>query len=103
MNQFLYKLRPLRPEMLSQGPTPQEASAVEAHFAYLSRLKDEGKVAMAGRTITEDQHTFGIVIVLAESQEEAQKLMEFDPAVSEGVMGAELFPFRVALWGNDPR
>ncbi|TKB50292.1 hypothetical protein FCL40_03780 [Ferrimonas sediminicola] len=103
MNQFLYKLRPLRPEMLSQGPTPQEAGAVEAHFAYLSRLKDEGRVAMAGRTLTEDEHSFGVVVLLADSQEQAHNLMECDPAVSEGVMSAELYPFRVALWGQDPR
>ncbi|NLL89375.1 MAG: hypothetical protein GX228_10760 [Firmicutes bacterium] len=41
---------------------------------------------------------FGVVIFEADSEEEARFLMETDPAVEEGIMTAELFPYRVALW-----
>jgi uncharacterized protein YciI len=44
-----------------------------------------------------DEKTFGIVIIDVSSEEEAKNIMENDPAVKEGVMTAELFPYRVAL------
>jgi uncharacterized protein YciI len=55
-------------------------------------------VLVAGRTTTEDAQAFGLVVFQAESQAAAEQLMNDDPAVRDGVMSAELFPFRVALW-----
>jgi uncharacterized protein len=55
---------------------------------------------MAGRTLTADENTFGIVVFVADSDADATELMQTDPAVSRGVMSAELFPFRVALWST---
>jgi uncharacterized protein YciI len=57
----------------------------------------EGVVILAGRTLNGDDSTFGIVIFNAGSEEEARRIMESDPAVRQGVMRAELFPYRVAL------
>ncbi len=98
MSQYLYQLRPTRPAMLSDGPTQQEQGVVEAHFAYLQGLLDKRVVLMAGRTLTEDESTFGIVVLEAQSERCARALMLDDPAVSEGVMEAQLYPYRVALW-----
>lgn len=39
----------------------------------------------------------GIVILEVESEEEARALMQSDPAVADGIMTAELFPYSVAL------
>jgi uncharacterized protein YciI len=50
-----------------------------------------------------DEKTFGIVIIEVESEEEALNIMNNDPAVSEGVMTAELFPYRVALIRTDKK
>lgn len=47
-----------------------------------------------------DEKTFGIVIFEADSEEEAQLIMKNDPAVAEGIMTADLFPYRVALIKN---
>jgi uncharacterized protein len=99
-NQYLYRLKAVRIGMLTQGPSEHEAAAVADHFAYLQRLHAEGRVLMAGRTQTADENTFGIVVFLADSDEAAQDLMQGDPALSRGVMTAELFPFRVALWST---
>jgi uncharacterized protein len=52
---------------------------------------------MACRTLTTDARTFGIVVFAAPSEEMAAELVHHDPAVQQGVMRAELFPFRVAL------
>ena len=98
--QFLYRIRPTRPDMLAGGPTEQEQRIVQAHFAYLQSLTAAGVVLVAGRTTTEDAQAFGIVVFQAESQAAAERLMHGDPAVRDGVMSAELFPFRVALWST---
>ena len=100
MNQYLYRIQPTRSAMLSEGPTPEEAAAVGAHFGYLQDLVDTGKVLMAGRTLTTDEDAFGIVVFEASSEEAAQALMNADPAVQAEVMRAELFPYRVALWSD---
>jgi uncharacterized protein len=100
MQQFLYRIQPTRPGMLAEGPTEREASIVGDHFAYLERLTASGTVLMAGRTLNVDESTFGIVVFLAESQAQADELVGKDPAIEQGVMRAELFPFRVALWSG---
>lgn len=102
MKQFLYRIVPTRPAMLTEGRTENEARVVGEHFAYLKRLTDAGVVLMAGRTANDDASTFGIVVFLAESEDEAAKVMAEDPAVEQGVMRAELFPYRVALWSSRP-
>jgi uncharacterized protein YciI len=44
-----------------------------------------------------DPTGFGIVILEVDSEEEARQLMEQDPTVKEGMMTAQLFPYRVAV------
>ena len=83
--------------MLTQGPTAGEASVVGAHFSYLERLTASGIVLLAGRTLNSDARTFGIVVFVAESEIEAMEIVRKDPAVEQGIMKAELFPFGVAL------
>ena len=97
MNQYLYRIQPARPEMLTLGATPQESAAVAAHFSYLQDLTRRGVVILAGRTLNTDPSSFGIVIFQAESDQDARGIMQADPAVRAGVMRAELFPYRVAL------
>lgn len=100
MQQYLYRIQPARADMLSSGPTPEEQRVVEEHFSYLQDLLNKGVVLTAGRTLTEDEHTFGIVLLEAESLACARLIMDNDPAVKEGVMLAELFPYRTALWSQ---
>ena len=95
--QWLYRIQPTRPEMLSDGPTPEESEIVSQHFAYLKDLTERGIVVLAGRTLNTDASSFGIVILNAPSEEAARQLVENDPAVRGGVMRAELFPYRIAL------
>jgi uncharacterized protein YciI len=94
---FLYTLRPSRLAMLAEGPTPEEAATVQRHFAYLQDLTAQGVVILAGRTLTTDADSFGIVILRAASEAAAQAVLEADPAVAGGVMHARLFPYRIAL------
>lgn len=94
---FLYTVRPTRREMVTDKPTARESEILTRHFNHLSELAGRGVVGIAGRTDTNDEETFGIVVFRAESKEEALKIMQSDPAVIEGLMIAELYPFRLAI------
>lgn len=95
--QYLYVLR-LIPRLLREdGWTEQDHQVVSRHFDALQRLLAEGRLILAGRTLGEGENCFGLVILEAQSTEEARQLMESDPAVREGIMTAILYPYRVAL------
>ena len=94
---YLYRIQPTRLEMLTHGPTAEEAEIVTQHFAYLQRLTEEGVVVLAGRTLNTDERSFGIVIFRADSEEAARRVMDQDPVVHNRVMRAELYPYRIAL------
>lgn len=95
--QFIYVLK-LIPTLLNESNwTEKHEKIVSIHFSVLQELQKEGKLILAGRTLTMDENSFGIVILEVGSEEEAQIIMNNDPAVAEGIMTAELFPYRVAL------
>jgi uncharacterized protein YciI len=99
--QFLYRIRPTRFEMVSVRPTAEEAEIVSQHFNYLKDLMEQGVVILAGRTLSIDEDGMGIVIFRAESEDAARAIMANDPAVRQGVMSAKLFPYRIALMAQD--
>jgi uncharacterized protein len=94
--QFIYFLRAKRLEMLTRGPTAEEARVLTDHGNYLEGLAAQGVVMLAGRTSNNDETTVGIVIVNAPDRAAAQEIMERDPFVKSSLMAATLFPFRVA-------
>jgi len=81
MNQWLYILKPARPGMVTEGPTPEEAEKVSRHFAYLEKLTEKGTMILVGRTQNADENTIGIAIFEAEDESAARKILENDPAV----------------------
>lgn len=96
MSQYLYRIRPTRLEMVTRCPTDDEVVILSDHFAYLESLTKEGVVLGFRRTQNNDASTFGVVIFRAESEDAARTIMNNDPAVREGVMEADLFPYKVA-------
>ena len=98
--QFIYKIKPARSQMLTDGPTTKESEIVSQHFNYLKDLSDMGIVLLAGRTLNTDETSFGIVIFLAENEDAARMIVQNDPAVANGMMNSELYPYRVALVGD---
>jgi len=97
MAQYLYRLSLKRPALLTEGPTAAEQATLGRHLAYLEELKSRGSLILAGRTLTTGPETFGIAIYEAADDTEARAIMNADPAVADGVMTAELFPYRVAV------
>ena len=93
--QFIYFLK-LVPRLLDEKNwTKADSEIVDRHFARLQRLLGEGKLILAGRT--QDTDPTGIVILDVASEDEARSLMEGDPTVREGIMTAQLYPYKVAL------
>src|SRR5512134_1853245 len=66
--QFIYVLKPTRLGMLTEGPTPAEASTVSRHFAYFKDLTEKGVMILMGRTQNDDESTFGIAVFEAEDE-----------------------------------
>ena len=95
MTEWLYRIVPTRPEMVS-APTPEERATVAAHFEYLVGLRDRGILILAGRT-QEEHGTFGITIFEADDEGSARAVMDADPGVSGGVFAATLHPYAVAV------
>jgi len=92
---FLVILRPARDEM-PFTPTDEESRVVSAHYEYLVSLRDEGKLVVAGPSIVEGD-TIGIGVLDVDSRAEAEAIVAVDPAVTSGVMTAELRPMRIAV------
>ena len=95
--QYIYVLK-LIPKLLNEDNwNEKENNIVERHFKYLKGLKEKGNLILAGKTLSIDENTFGIVIVVVENKKEARYMMNNDPAVNEGIMTAQLYPYNVAL------
>jgi hypothetical protein len=45
------------------SPTPKEARVLQQHSAYLKDLMERGVLLLAGRTLNNDEATFGIAII----------------------------------------
>lgn len=97
MQQFIYELVPVRPEMVDNPDlwTEDDLKMADDHFAYLSKATDEGRLILAGRSL--DGKGPAVVIFEAEDEEAARCFMEADPFVSRGFATATVHPFRVAL------
>ena len=98
---FLYRIVPTRADMLATGLTEHEMQVMATHFAHLQKLTADGVVLMAGRTLVTGPDTFGIVVFKAASLAQAEAVMRSDPAIAQGLMHCELFPYRVAVWAED--
>jgi uncharacterized protein YciI len=92
---FLVILRPVRDEM-PFDPTAEESRVVSAHYEYLVSLRDDGRLLVAGPSIVEGD-TIGIGVLDVKSRAEAEAIVAADPAITNGVMTAELRPMRIAV------
>jgi len=99
-DQYLYRVQPTRPGFLIES-TPEEDGIVGDHFRYLESLAQRDTVLLAGRTLNTDETSFGIVVFVAESEDDARRIVDADPAVRAGVFRADLFPYRIALTGGE--
>ena len=97
MPTYIYRIQPVRPEMLSEGATAEETRITGEHFDYLRRLMQEGVLILAGRTLNSDYSAFGIAIFNARDDEHMRQITAGDPAVAQRLFRAEWHPYRIAL------
>ena len=77
-----------------QDPDEATQATMLEHFTYLKDALATGQLILAGPC---EDLAFGLVIYHAENDQAALDFMENDPAIQEGLMTAELHPFRVSL------
>lgn len=97
MPTYIYRIQPVRPAMLAEGPTEEEARVTAEHFEYLRQLMADGLLILAGRTLNSDYSAFGIAIFNARDDEHMRQITEADPGVAQMLFRAEWHPFRIAL------
>jgi uncharacterized protein len=68
------------------------------HLEYLEQKRSEGKIFANGRFV---DGWGGLVIYMAESQEEAQALAENDPFVLHGARTCELHEWDIVITGQE--
>ncbi|MFC4817055.1 YciI family protein [Flavobacterium sp. GCM10023249] len=74
--------------------TPDEKKKYfEGHMANINKLAEEGKLVVAGPFMKNDRNYRGIFIFNCATVEEAQKLVETDPAVQAKIFEVELTPW----------
>jgi uncharacterized protein YciI len=99
---YLARLQLTRPVLNASAFTTEETAILSQHVRWLRHQAEEGGLILAGRTSNEDEQSLSIVIFNAASQEDANKLLNSDPAIEQGVIHAELFPFDIhVLAGGD--
>ena len=93
MSEWLCIIRPPRPTFMDDA-SAEEERVMEKHFAYLQELLRDGKLLLAGPSL---DPVFGLIVLVAETEEEAWELVRSDPSVRAGVQTPELHPFRASL------
>lgn len=84
--------------LLKTGPNKtgdQEliSSSFSGHLSNINRLAQEGKLVVAGPIADQQRIYRGIYIFNASSVEEATELLKTDPAISNGLLEAEIYPW----------
>jgi uncharacterized protein YciI len=77
----------------NRSQSAEEADRIQAaHLAHLGKMYAEGKLAIAG-PLLDDQELRGICVYDVKTMEEAKKLAEADPAVKAGRLRVEVHPW----------
>lgn len=90
---YLIMYRPPRPTFVDDI-SPDESLIIEKHFDYLKDLHNKGIAILVGRVA---DARFGLAVIAAADETEAESLMANDPAVRHEVFSGEVLEFRLAL------
>jgi uncharacterized protein len=92
---YLYTVLAAHAEMMAKGLTPEQMQIMQEHLTHLRSLSDKGLIVIAGRTLNNDETTFGIVMFRADSEAAAREIMNGDPGIHKGLFKGALFPFLI--------
>ena len=95
-NHYYAIIKPYRQDFIT-NPKEEEDKIMSDHFHYLKSLLKQKKLFLAGPTLNIED-PFGLIILEAETEEDARKLLEKDPSVSAGIQQiADFRPIRLSL------
>src|SRR5262249_17269439 len=92
---WLGVLRRGRAEMPFE-PTEEEARIVSEHYEYLKQLRAEGRLVLAGPSAV-PADAFGLGIFDQDDRADVEAIVAADPAVTGGIMTAEIRPYRISV------
>ena len=98
--QFALVFKVTGPEFFKKTQEPDGKQLVDKHFKKLQALTQQGVCLLSGHTLVTDESGFGIVIVRAESEAAAQKIVDDDDLVKAGLVSGRVFPFQVVTSGK---
>jgi len=83
--------------LLKRGPNKnidslKLAEIQKGHLAHINKLVKEGKIALAGPFEGNFEYR-GILVFNTENKEEAERLQSMDPAIIEGRLVMEIYPW----------
>ena len=84
--------------LLKTGPNPGTdpdlvQSSFRGHMANIGRMVEEGKLVVAGPLGQNENSYRGIFILDVSTMEEAEELLQTDPAIKVGLLDADLYPW----------
>jgi len=95
MKHFFYKLIPPRHDFhLNQNEN--EKAIMQQHATYWAGLTADKKAIIYG-PVFHKEGVFGIAIIEAETDEEANEIAKNDPAISSNLNTYELSPMKIGL------
>jgi uncharacterized protein len=95
MKSWLIRIIPPRPTF-DKDSTPAEDALMDQHFAYWKDLNDKG-VCIFGGPVLDPKGVYGIIVVRAATEDEANALAAGDPSVKAGLNKNEVAPMVVAF------
>jgi uncharacterized protein YciI len=98
--QFALLMKATGPEFFKKTQEPDGKQLVQRHFKKLQALTQQGVCLFSGHTLVTDESGFGIIIVRAESEAAAQKIIDDDDLVKAGLIRGTVFPFEVVTSGK---
>ena len=98
--QFVLLMKATGPEFAKQVEQPEGKRLVAEHLKKLQALTEQRICIFSGRTTNIDDSGFAIIVVRAESEAAAQKIIDNDDLVKAGLVRGTVFPFQVVTFGK---
>jgi uncharacterized protein YciI len=98
--QFALLMKATGPEFARKVEEPEGQRLVTEHFKKLQTLTERGVCIFSGHTTNAGDSGFGIIVVRAESEAAAQKIIDDDDLVKAGLIRGAVFPFQVVTSGK---
>jgi len=98
--QFALLMKATGPEFFKKTQEPEGKQLIDKHFKKLQALTQQGVILFSGHTLVTDETGFGIIVVRADSETEAQKIIDDDDLVKAGLVRGTVFPFQVVTSGK---